>query len=215
MELERRYSLKEAQETLGISERTIHRWIKSGKLKSYKPGRDHQIPESAIRKVIEDSEVYPKDLEPPLPFDSEERRRLTQVPEVLGEYMLGRMERHEAELDAADSAHFRTATSATLWLAAVEEEAAAWSGWALNEATKIMPVPRAGSTVSNLVERFYDGLELMAFRIPFEGLKNRAEARIEAMNGVPDELASLRLAKADAAVDEARERFEELRAVNG
>ncbi len=60
MELERRHSLKEAQEILGLSERTVHRWIKSGKLKSYKPGRDHQIPESAIRKVIEESEVYPK-----------------------------------------------------------------------------------------------------------------------------------------------------------
>jgi excisionase family DNA binding protein len=57
---ERRYSLREAQEILGISERTIHRWIKSGKLKSYKPGRDHQIPVSAIRKVLEESEVYPK-----------------------------------------------------------------------------------------------------------------------------------------------------------
>src|SRR5215213_1625174 len=57
---ERRYSLKEAQDELRVSERTIHRWIKSGKLKSYKPGRDHQIPESSIRKVLEESEVYPK-----------------------------------------------------------------------------------------------------------------------------------------------------------
>ncbi len=79
MELERRYSLKEAQEILGLSERTVHRWIKSGKLKSYKPGRDHQIPESAIKQVIEESEVYPKDLEPSLPFSSDEsdaQRRL-------------------------------------------------------------------------------------------------------------------------------------------
>jgi excisionase family DNA binding protein len=57
---ERHLSLKEAQAALGVSERTIHRWIKSGKLKSYKPGRDHRIPESAIRKVVEESEVYPK-----------------------------------------------------------------------------------------------------------------------------------------------------------
>lgn|SRR5215216_4836343 len=63
---ERRFSLKEAQQLLGVSERTIHRWIHSGKLKSYKPGRDHQIPESAIRDVIEGSEVYPKDASPSL-----------------------------------------------------------------------------------------------------------------------------------------------------
>jgi excisionase family DNA binding protein len=65
---ERRLSLKEAQAELGISERTIHRWIKSGKLKSFKPGRDHQIPESAIRKVLQESEVYPK-VQSPLPFN--------------------------------------------------------------------------------------------------------------------------------------------------
>ena len=77
---ERRLSLREAQAELGISERTIHRWIKSGKLKSYKPGRDHQIPESAIRKVIEESEVNPK-LQGALffPFEEEERRALVNT----------------------------------------------------------------------------------------------------------------------------------------
>jgi excisionase family DNA binding protein len=74
MELERRHSLKEAQEILGLSERTVHRWIKSGKLKSYKPGRDHQIPESAIRKVIEESEVYPKVQASLWPEERPERR---------------------------------------------------------------------------------------------------------------------------------------------
>jgi excisionase family DNA binding protein len=62
---ERHLTLKEARAELGVSERTIHRWIKSGKLKSYKPGRDHRIPESAIREVIEESEVYPKAEAPP------------------------------------------------------------------------------------------------------------------------------------------------------
>jgi len=125
------------------------------------------------------------------------------------------MERHEAELGAADSPHFRTATSATLWLAGVEEEASFWTDWALEQAAGIMPVPRADSTVSNLVERFYDGLELMAFRIPFEGLKRGAEERISAMNDMPDEIASKRLAKATTAGDESRRRFEKRRANNG
>jgi excisionase family DNA binding protein len=59
--MEERYlSLAEAGEILGKTDRTLYRWIKSGKLKAYKPGRDYEIPESAIREMREASEVYPK-----------------------------------------------------------------------------------------------------------------------------------------------------------
>ncbi len=72
---ERHLSLSEVAGAMGVSERTVHRWIKSGKLKSYKPGRDHRIPESGLREFIEESEVYPKGLEPPLPFEGQDERR--------------------------------------------------------------------------------------------------------------------------------------------
>ncbi len=66
--MEERYlSLAEACEVLGKSERTLYRWIKSGKLKAYKPGRDYEIPESAIQEMRERSEVYPK-VQAPLSF---------------------------------------------------------------------------------------------------------------------------------------------------
>jgi|SRR5215212_9140455 excisionase family DNA binding protein len=59
--MEERYlSLSEATDALDISERTAYRWIKSGKLRAYKPGRDYRIPQSAIRDVVEKSEVHPK-----------------------------------------------------------------------------------------------------------------------------------------------------------
>ena len=57
---ERHLSLSEAADTLNISERTAYRWIKSGKLRAYKPGRDYWIPESAIKAVVEESVVRPK-----------------------------------------------------------------------------------------------------------------------------------------------------------
>ena len=47
---------------MGVSERTVRRWIKSGKLRAYKPGRDYRIPESAVREFVEDSEISPKGL---------------------------------------------------------------------------------------------------------------------------------------------------------
>ncbi len=71
---ERHLSLSEATEVLGISERTAYRWIKSGKLRAYKPGRDYRIPESAISDMMKRSEAYPK-VQPPLPFEGGEQRR--------------------------------------------------------------------------------------------------------------------------------------------
>jgi excisionase family DNA binding protein len=60
--MEDRYlSLTEARDALGISERTAYRWIKAGKLRAYKPGRDYRIPESAIEEAIQaGGEVHPK-----------------------------------------------------------------------------------------------------------------------------------------------------------
>jgi excisionase family DNA binding protein len=64
---EQHLSLSEAAHRLDISERTTRRWIKSGKLRAFKPGRDYRIPESAISEVIKRSEAYPK-AQAPLPL---------------------------------------------------------------------------------------------------------------------------------------------------
>jgi excisionase family DNA binding protein len=53
-------SLSEVAGLMGVSERTVRRWIKSGRLKAYKPGRDYRIPESSLRQFIEESEISPK-----------------------------------------------------------------------------------------------------------------------------------------------------------
>jgi excisionase family DNA binding protein len=87
---ERHLSLSEAAEALDISERTAYRWVKSGKLRAYKPGRDYWIPESAIRGVVEGSEVRPKapgrsSPEPSL-FNGFEDERRTAEAEVIADY---------------------------------------------------------------------------------------------------------------------------------
>jgi excisionase family DNA binding protein len=62
---EERISLQEAADALGISEQTARRWVKSRKLKAYKPGLRYLIPASAIEELLEGAEA-PKVL---LPFD--------------------------------------------------------------------------------------------------------------------------------------------------
>src|SRR5215212_8606494 len=77
---DRQLSLSEFAGLMGVSERTARRWIKSGKLRAYKPGRDYRIPESAVREFVEDSEISPKarssSLEPTLFNGLEDERRL-------------------------------------------------------------------------------------------------------------------------------------------
>lgn len=57
---DRNLSLTEVAGLLGVSERTVRRWIKAGNLRAYKPGRDYRIPERAVRELVEGSEVSPK-----------------------------------------------------------------------------------------------------------------------------------------------------------
>ncbi len=65
MKVEERVSLQEAAKLLGISERQARRWVKSGKLRYYKPGLKYLIPASAIEELLEGTPA-PKVL---LPFD--------------------------------------------------------------------------------------------------------------------------------------------------
>jgi excisionase family DNA binding protein len=62
---EERLSLRDAADALGISEVTARRWVKSGKLKAYQPGRKYLIPASAIDELLDEPDG-PKVL---LPFD--------------------------------------------------------------------------------------------------------------------------------------------------
>jgi excisionase family DNA binding protein len=78
---DRQLSLSEVAGLMGVSERTVRRWIKSGKLRAYKPGRDYRIPESAFREFVEESEISPKahgrsSPEPSLFNGLEDERRL-------------------------------------------------------------------------------------------------------------------------------------------
>lgn len=100
---ERHLSLSEVAGLMGVSERTVRRWIHSGKLRAYKPGRDYRIPESAVRGFVEESEISPKALrrsspEPSLFNGLEDGRRLSMVAHqllMLGEHLL---QTWEAEL---------------------------------------------------------------------------------------------------------------------
>ena len=49
----RLYRTGEAAKRLGVTRMTVLRWIKAGKIKAYKVGREHRIPESEIKRILE------------------------------------------------------------------------------------------------------------------------------------------------------------------
>jgi excisionase family DNA binding protein len=98
---ERHVPLSTVAGRLGVSERTVRRWIKAGKLKATRPGRDYRIPESALRELVEEGEVSPKAPAPPSQrslFNGEERRAFIERCE---RYVAARVAHYEHRLAEA------------------------------------------------------------------------------------------------------------------
>jgi excisionase family DNA binding protein len=98
---ERHVPLSTVAGRLGVSERTVRRWIKAGKLKATRPGRDYRIPESALRELVEEGEVSPKAPASPSQrslFNGEERRAFIERCE---RYVAARVAHYENRLAVA------------------------------------------------------------------------------------------------------------------
>ena len=47
------YTLHEVEEILNVTQRTLYRWIDSGKIKAFKAGRTWRISEEALQEFID------------------------------------------------------------------------------------------------------------------------------------------------------------------
>jgi excisionase family DNA binding protein len=70
-------SLREASDALGISEVSARRWVKSGKLKAYQPGRKYLVPVSAVEELLEITK--PPKAPAPLQLELEKQRGANEV----------------------------------------------------------------------------------------------------------------------------------------
>jgi len=50
-------TIKEVMETLRVSQLTVYRYIKAGKLPAYKVGRDYRIKETDFKKFLESKKI--------------------------------------------------------------------------------------------------------------------------------------------------------------
>ena len=74
MAAERFLSTEEVAERLQVDEQTVRRWIKSGKLEAFKPGREWRIAPAAFEALLE-SYGSPKVQAPLSPAEAPEERR--------------------------------------------------------------------------------------------------------------------------------------------
>lgn len=57
MALKELYTLKETAQALKVSERTIHRYIRDGKLEAHKIGQAWRIPEESLKSLYENGQT--------------------------------------------------------------------------------------------------------------------------------------------------------------
>ena len=49
----RLFTLKEVEEILSVSQRTLYTWIKEGKLETIKVGRQHRVRQEELDRILE------------------------------------------------------------------------------------------------------------------------------------------------------------------
>lgn len=109
LEHERRLTPREAGRRLGVTDRTVKRWIEQGKLRGYRPGRAYQVPESAVDELLEKSEIRPKE-KVPLSLEWALTAPRGELEEALSEASLSelgslahKVNRYVGELDRSDA----------------------------------------------------------------------------------------------------------------
>jgi excisionase family DNA binding protein len=123
-------SLEDVASRLQVSDQTVRRWIKSGKLTAYKPGLEYRIREADLEEFLRAREVRPKvqrrsPLEPSFNdvlAEEERHAKLAEVKSFIHEYAFARANYWEQELERGRTKEYRTAASAhNLAILAVDE----------------------------------------------------------------------------------------------
>jgi excisionase family DNA binding protein len=164
---ERHVPLSTVAGRLGVSERTVRRWIKAGKLKATRPGRDYRIPESALRELVEEGEVFPKGRgsspEPSL-FNGlgDERRYKLEEAKRAVQYITGRTEQYEQELEGrrvlGPKTAARAADRAYILAVLAIEEFSSFHRWFFDEVAHDLVKEIENGNAPELVDEF-DSLE--------------------------------------------------------
>jgi excisionase family DNA binding protein len=159
---EKRLSLREAADALGVSDVTTRRWIKSGKLKAYQPGRKYLIPRSAVDELLESGSGKAQrrsSLEPSLFYGLEgERRSKLEETERAVQYITGRAEWYEQELERGRAHEYKFASRAYILAVLAIGEFSSFIRWFFDVVARDLVREIEDGNAPELVDEF-DSLE--------------------------------------------------------
>jgi excisionase family DNA binding protein len=113
-------SLEDVAERLKVSDQTVRRWAKSGRLKAYKPGLEWRIAPEDLEAFLE-TRSYPKGRAPSSPPDEEERRFAEDLKQWIA-LIERRAESHQRQANREDSPFLKDPQVALAWESEVSEE---------------------------------------------------------------------------------------------
>jgi excisionase family DNA binding protein len=158
--------LPEAAERLGVSIYTVRRWIKDGKLRAFRPGKEYRVREADLEEFLAAREVRPKEVASPSQrslFNGLEDERRTKLEEARRavQYITGRAERYEQELEGERAHWYNRASKADeAYVLAVHaiEEFSSFHGWFFDVVARDLVREIEDGNASELVDEF-DSLE--------------------------------------------------------
>jgi len=113
-------TIEEVADRLQVSDQTIRRWIKSGRLPAYKPGREWRIAADDLERFLE-ARSSPKATAPPS-LALEEEWRSTELGRLLA-YARGRAQAWETQAAEEQNLRFSSWQAAIAWETPISDEA--------------------------------------------------------------------------------------------
>jgi excisionase family DNA binding protein len=100
---------------LGVDVQTVRRWILSGALRAFKPGKEYRVRQVDLDEFLAAREVRPKEVASPSQrslFNGEERRYKLEEARRAVQYIIGRAESYEQELEGEHAHRYNRADRA-------------------------------------------------------------------------------------------------------
>jgi excisionase family DNA binding protein len=148
---------------LGVDVQTVRRWIHSGKLKAFKPGKEYRVREADLEEFLAAREVRPKEVAPLSQrrlFNGleEERRYKLEEARRAAHYIIGRAEWYEEELERGRRREYKTGSRAYILAVLAMEEFSSFVRWFFDIVARDLVKEIEAGNASDLVDEF-DSLE--------------------------------------------------------
>jgi excisionase family DNA binding protein len=152
---------------LGVDVQTVRRWIHSGKLKAFKPGKEYRVREADLEEFLAAREVRPKEVAPLSQRSlfnglEEERRYKLEEAKRAVQYITGRTEQYEQELEGGrvlgPKTGARAADRAYILAVLAIEEFSSFHRWFFDEVARDLVKEIENGNAPELVDEF-DALE--------------------------------------------------------